>query len=338
MPLFTILTPTYNHENYLEDCILSVIGQTFQDWEMIILDDGSTDGTPEIARNWVGKDSRITYIHQSNQGIFKLAGTYNKGLNLARGKYISVLEGDDLWEPDKLQRQSEVLENHPDVVVGWGRAVKIQAETKRKLGPIPDDKISIPATWTNRPIGNVLNALYIENMIPAVTISFRKSTLDEVGGFIQPPDFPTTDLPTLMELALRGEFFFDEKVLASWRIYIKQATKLYPVRMLNQRWKYCLDHFNRLNPTIKERLSIDEKVINQHFNNRLMIAYAISGRYKLIRREYQSARQDYLHAVFYPSFSNPIWRLRAITGLIFSLFHKDVEGLSSAIGKVTYKS
>jgi len=338
MPLFTVLTPTYNHENYLGDCILSVIGQTFQDWEMIILDDGSTDKTPEIAEYWAKKDSRITFIRQPNQGVFRLAETYNKGLKMAQGRYISILEGDDLWETIKLQRQKEVLENNPDVVVAWGRATKIQAETKRNLGIIPDDKISIPTTWTNRPIGDVLNALYIENMIPAVTITFRKSTLDEVGGFIQPSDFPTTDLPTLMELALRGEFFFDEEVLASWRISNKQTTKLFPVMMLNQRWKYCLDHLNKVNPTIQERLSIDEKIINQHFKNRLMIAYALSGRYKLIRREYQSARQDYLHAIFYPSFPNPIWRLRAITGLIFSLFHKDVECLSSAMGKVSYKS
>jgi len=338
MPLFTVLTPTYNHENYLEDCILSVIGQTFQDWEMIILDDGSTDKTPEIAEYWAKKDSRITFIRQPNQGVFRLAETYNKGLKIAQGRYISILEGDDLWETIKLQRQKEVLENNPDVVVAWGRAIKIQAETRRNLGTIPGKDVSKPSTWTNKPAGTILDAFYIENMIPAVTVTMRKSALNETGGFIQPINFPTTDLPTLMELALKGEFFFDEKVLASWRVYGEQTTKLYPVKMLNQRWQYCRDHFTRLNPVIKERLTVDEKVINQHFKNRMMVAYALSGRYKLIRKEFNSARQDYIRAIFYPSFSNPVWRLRAITGLFFSFFHKDVEGLSRAMGKVSYKS
>jgi len=338
MPLFTILTPVFNHENYLNDCILSVIRQSFQDWEMIIIDDGSTDGTSEIGRNWAEKDSRIIYFNQINRGILNLAETYNRGLKKARGVYVSVLEGDDLWEPEKLQRQKEILENYPDVVVAWGRAFNIQAETKRKIGIIPDDKIPASTNWRNHPLGSALNELYLENMIPAVTITCRKSALDAVGGFIQPPDFPTTDLPTLIELALKGKFYFDENVVASWRVYGKQTTKMYPVRMLNQRWKYCLNHFTLLDPVIKESLSIDRKIIDQHFKNRMMVAYALSGRYKLIRREFQSARKDYIRTIFYPSFSNPVWRLRAITGLIFSLFHMDVEGLSHMMGKVSYKS
>lgn len=338
MPLFTILTPVFNHEQYLEECILSAIGQSFPDWEMIILNDGSTDKTAELASGWVTKDTRITLLNQPNHGIFRLAETYNKGLQLARGKYISILEGDDCWNPDKLLRQKDVLENHPEVVVAWGCAKKFQAETGQNLGIIPIIDISEPESWSNRPVGSVLNALYIENMIPAVTITIRKSALNEIGGFIQPPEFPTTDLPTLMELSLRGAFFFDETTLANWRIYSKQTTKLYPVKMLNQRWKYCLEHFTRLDPAIKEKLSVNDKIINRYFRNKMMIICALSGRYKLIRKEYKSARLDYLRTIFYPTLSNPMWRIRAITGLIFSLFHKDVEGLSRMLGKVSYKS
>jgi len=338
MPLFTILTPVFNHEQYLEECILSAIGQSFPDWEMIILNDGSTDKTAELASGWVTKDARITLLNQPNHGIFRLAETYNKGLKLARGKYISILEGDDCWNPDKLLRQKDILDNHPEVMVAWGCAKKFQAETGQDLGIIPIKDISKPESWSNRPIGSVLNALYIENMIPAVTITIRKSALNEIGGFIQPPEFPTTDLPTLMELSLKGTFFFDETILANWRIYSTQTTKLYPVEMITRRYEMISQHFDKLEECFKKELVITKEMIDKYFNDKMLDTYARSGRYRLLRKDFSGARNDYLHAIFYKGKVRPMWRIRAITGLIFSLFHKDVEGLSRMFGKVSYKS
>ena len=338
MPLFTILTPVYNHSKYLEECIRSVIAQTFSEWEMIIIDDGSTDESAAIAESWSRKDGRIRLVRQQNQGIFRLAETYNRGLREAKGKYISILEGDDLWEPDKLRRQHDILEERPGVVVSWGRAARIQAGSGERSGVIPAEHTAIPSNWNNDPPGTVLGALYIENFIPAVTITMRRSALEESGGFIQPHEFPTTDLPTLMELALKGGFHFDDQVIAAWRVYSRQTTKLYPVEMLTQRWEYSLDHYRKLDGQLKDRIRISDRDINRYFSRRMVVAYATSGRYRLIRKEFAGARKDYIRAIFYPSFSYPVWRLRAITGLIFSLFHKDVEGLSGRLGKVTYKS
>jgi glycosyltransferase involved in cell wall biosynthesis len=338
MPLFTILTPVYNHASYLEDCIRSVVEQTFPGWEMIIIDDGSTDGSDAIVQQWIAKDDRIRMIRQENQGIFRLAETYNRGLREAGGKYISILEGDDRWEPDKLQRQSEILENSPDVVVAWGRAARIQAGSGGQAGVIPPEGAPVPAHWSNDPAGSVLESLYIENFIPAVTITFRRTALEQCGGFVQPPDFPTTDLPTLLEMALLGKFHFDPKVIAAWRVYSGQTTKRFPVEMLTRRWNHCLGHYRQLDGAIKSRLKITDREIDQYFRSRMVVAYATSGRYRLIRKEFPGARRDYLKAIFYPSWSYPVWRLRAITGLVLSLFHKDVEGLSAKLGKVTYKS
>jgi len=336
MPVFTILSATYNHERYLENCILSVLAQTFSDWEMILLDDGSTDHTGEIASQYADRDPRIRYIRQENQGIFKLAVTNNKGLSMARGRYISILEGDDCWEPDKLQRQFEILEANPDVVVCWGRAEALVAET-REIQSISPKQGGEDPCWTNRPTGTILNLLYLENMIPAVTITMRKSALDKIGGFKQPAEFPTTDLPTLLNLALAGAFWFDEKVIAQWRVYSRQMTKMYPVQMMNRRWNYVLSHVEGLDPGVRSILNITKAMIDRHFRKRLLVAYATSGRYRLIRGEYREARKDYLRAIFYPLPLQPLWRLRAITGCLFSLFHANVETLSRKLGKVSYK-
>ncbi len=336
MPVFSILTPTYNHENFLEACIRSVISQTFQDWEMIILDDGSADRTGDIARQWAAHEKRIRYYHQENKGINSLAETYNTGLSMAQGRYICILEGDDLWKPDKLKRQFDILEQHPEVIVCWGRAEARVSGTSVLERISPPAGIPADPLWFNQPAGTILNALYLENMIPAVTITIRKSALIETGGFKQPPGFPTTDLPTLTDLALRGPFFFDAEILAQWRVYSNQTTKKYPVEMVQNRWQYVQHHLDQLDPGYRRIITIKPHDLERHFRNRLMIAYASSGRYRLIRKEFKDARSDYARALFYPVGGNWVWRARAITGWIFSLFHWNVESLSRMLGKTSY--
>ena len=102
-PLISIITPTYNHANYMEKCIESVLEQDYANWEQIIIDDEYTDDTPNIISEF--DDERIIYIKQDNIGIQNLNKTYNKALNLSKGEYIAILEGDDYWPDYKLGEQ-----------------------------------------------------------------------------------------------------------------------------------------------------------------------------------------------------------------------------------------
>ena len=92
-PQVSIITSTFNHERFIGPCIESVINQTYQNWEQIIIDDGSSDRTPEIVRSY--KDSRIHYIYQQNQSIEALAQTYNRALRESQGQLVGILERDD---------------------------------------------------------------------------------------------------------------------------------------------------------------------------------------------------------------------------------------------------
>ena len=112
-PLVSIITPTYNHEAFIGACIESVLTQTVGDWEMIIVDDGSTDSTATIAKAFAKKDDRVRVFSRENVGIFKLAETYNFGLEKASGKIVAVLEGDDVWEPRKLELQIAAFDTSP---------------------------------------------------------------------------------------------------------------------------------------------------------------------------------------------------------------------------------
>ena len=103
----SIITPTFNSERFIAETIVSVQAQTYQDWEMIIVDDCSTDRTAEIVASFQEKDSRIKYFHNAtNKGS---AFSRNLALQNAKGKWIAFLDSDDLWHPEKLEKQIEFM-------------------------------------------------------------------------------------------------------------------------------------------------------------------------------------------------------------------------------------
>ena len=124
-PLVSIITPTYNHEQFIGQCVGSVLAQTYTNWEQIIIDDGSTDNTNEVIKTY--NDRRIRYIYQKNVGIWKLNETYNKALALANGELIAILEGDDFWPPDKLEVQVPFFLN-TNVVLAFGEQNNVLLE------------------------------------------------------------------------------------------------------------------------------------------------------------------------------------------------------------------
>ena len=91
LPLISIITPTYNHEKFIGPCIESVLKQAYQNWEQIVIDDGSTDRTAEVVRGFA--DPRIRYVHQENKGLEALAHTYNLALSICNGEFIAILVG-----------------------------------------------------------------------------------------------------------------------------------------------------------------------------------------------------------------------------------------------------
>lgn len=105
-PTVSVIIPCYNQRRYLPDAVGSLEAQTFADWECIIIDDGSTDDTAEVARSLTNEDPRLRYIHQPNSGVSRAR---NHGLDEARGRYIQFLDADDMLAPEKLALQLEAL-------------------------------------------------------------------------------------------------------------------------------------------------------------------------------------------------------------------------------------
>lgn len=124
-PILSIIVPVYKTEPYLDACVKSIMAQTLQDWEMILVDDGSPDRCPEMCDEYASQDNRIKVIHQHNGGLSRAR---NQGVLNSSGKYIAFVDSDDDIAPDTYKGNIEFLEQHPDVDVvqfpmwriGWG--------------------------------------------------------------------------------------------------------------------------------------------------------------------------------------------------------------------------
>ncbi len=334
-PLVSIISPAYNHEKYIATCIESVLAQTYSNWEMFIVDDGSTDKTFAIATEYMGKDPRIHSFTQDNVGIFRLGETYNFALSKCKGKYVAILECDDLWLPQKLSVQVEELERRPECVLSWSQAYLASNDLSYNYFLAPRNTGDL-SYFYNKPSGIFLKKFIYDTLIPALTIVIRRDTLLEIGGFIQVFNLPLVDYPTTLELLMKGEFAFINQPLGSWRIYPNQVTKTYTVQMTAGYYQLIKSVMVRY-PKIFEEQDITLRDIDILFQNRLVISYSRAGRYKLIRKDFKGARRDYLQSIFHFGWRMPVWKLRSAVGLFFSFFRLDIEWLAKLIGNESYK-
>lgn len=110
--LVSIIIPCYNQAAFIEDTLSSVFNQTYQDWECLLIDDGSTDNTADLIEKWVRKDARFHYYKKENSGV---SATRNYGLTLCKGDYIQFLDGDDYIHKTKLEKSIEQVEAMPEI-------------------------------------------------------------------------------------------------------------------------------------------------------------------------------------------------------------------------------
>jgi glycosyltransferase involved in cell wall biosynthesis len=190
-PLVTIISPVYNQQRYIAQCIESALAQTYPHWEQIFVDDGSTDATRELIEGY--SDPRIRLVALPHRGLGALAESYNAALAVGNGSLVAILEGDDAWPADKLERQVPLFDE-PGTVLSWGRGALIDAAG----GPIRVMTTIKGASGVVRlDTAAAFHRLTRENfLIPTVTVMARRDALDAVGGFRQTGSSLFVDLPT----------------------------------------------------------------------------------------------------------------------------------------------
>jgi glycosyltransferase involved in cell wall biosynthesis len=167
-PAVSVIIPTYNYARFLAEAVDSVLCQTFGDLEVIIVDDGSTDNTPDVVRPYLS-DERIRYIRQENKG---LSAARNTGIRAARGEFIALLDADDVWLPSKLEKQVHLIGESDDFGLVYCRGEFIG----EKGEPLPGIDLPHKEQPTYRDL------MYHSLTIPSCVVT-RKRIFDEVGLF-----------------------------------------------------------------------------------------------------------------------------------------------------------
>ena len=213
-PRVSVVIPTYNRQDLVTEAIESVLTQTFSDFEIIVVDDGSTDETSSRMKAYEG---RVTYHVQKNQGV---AAARNAGIRLARGEFVCFLDSDDLWEPSKLATQIHFAEAHPEYALV---ATEIQGfdSNSEKIG---SGKASL---YTIRN-GMVAEHLLFGNWIQTSTVMLRRTALDEVGWFDEDIGQFGEDWLLWMRVASRFPIYFLPEPLVSYRFHPGRLTLYQP--------------------------------------------------------------------------------------------------------------
>lgn len=200
----SVLIPTYNRKAYLREAIDSVLAQTYTDYEIIVVDDGSTDGTGEALAAAYGE--QIRYVRQDNQGE---SVARNRGLELAQGEYVALLDSDDLWLPEKLARQMTAIETDAKVGLVFCQSWIIDGEGRR----VHD----IPHGTHLRNGKLTLEGLCLHNRIsgPSTTL-IRRAVLNHIGGF-DPDIHFGEDWDLWLRIAMHYELAFVPEPLACIR-------------------------------------------------------------------------------------------------------------------------
>lgn len=168
-PLISVVLPVFDAERYVTAAVESVLGQTVGDFELILINDGSRDGSATILDGFAARDERVQVVHQENRGLIE---TLNRGVSLARGRYLARMDADDISPADRFEKQLTCLERRPEIAVLSGAAQYIDDE-----GPLP--------YFVRQPLdpAAVKNALSTSSCVIHAAAMMRLDALRAVGGY-----------------------------------------------------------------------------------------------------------------------------------------------------------
>jgi glycosyltransferase involved in cell wall biosynthesis len=229
-PKVSVVIPTYNRAHLISRAIQSVLNQTYQDFEIIIVDDGSKDNTEEVVKNL--NDNRIRYIrHNTNKGA---SAARNTGIKASKGEYIAFQDSDDKWFPDKLEQQVKAFDKVPSKVgVVYSGFYRIEG----------DNKIYIPSAHIAQKEGNIHNELLRRNFIGTPAVLIKKECFENAE-------------------------YFDETLpaLEDWNLWI-ELSKYYLFKYVNKPLLYSYSTPNSVNRDQKNLFKAREMILRNHFDD-----------------------------------------------------------------------
>ena len=277
MPAVSIVMPAYNVAPYIGAAIRSALAQTFHDFELIVVDDGSKDDTAEIVRGLAREDQRVRLVQQPNRG---LAGARNTALRAGRGEMFALLDSDDMWEPEFLAAQVAILEARPDVDIVTGNGWYLDGAHHGQLArPYPDPRPD-----------PVLASIIGDEWSVFIMSVFRRRVYTGIGPFDETMR-SNEDYDFWLRAALAGFVFVrNDRPLGYYRVR-PDSLSASNVRMLRGILHVC----TKLRPAIADRPT-EMRILEQQINRFEAELLAAEARLAIELADFEAA-QEYLGAL-----------------------------------------
>jgi glycosyltransferase involved in cell wall biosynthesis len=200
--LVSIIVPIYNGEEFLKETIETVINQTYNGWELLLIDDGSTDNSKKICLDFVNKDNRIKYFYKTNGGQ---ASARNLGINKSQGEWIALLDADDLWHETKIEKQVSVVLNNPEVAICFTNTVAFETNITKEI-----------YNFDTKNFGLLSDAFFLEaytsSYMSNSSLMIKKSIVENEGGYDESEVLRgSEDWDLLLKLLLNGNRIYGLK-------------------------------------------------------------------------------------------------------------------------------
>ena len=212
--LVSIIIPTFNRSQFIGDAIDSILSQTYNNWECLVIDDGSTDDTASVIAKYCDSDARVTFSIRPETLPNGVNGARNYGVHLSKGDFIAFCDDDDFWLPDKLEKQIAIFKKHSDIGLVSGYIEYVKTDGKRTSRVIEQKENH----------GYVFESFLLKNRVSMITPMIKRDVYEKVGKFNT--DFKIyEDWEYWRRVAYYFKFYNIEEVLACVRKHDSNTTK-----------------------------------------------------------------------------------------------------------------
>jgi len=293
--LISVIMPAFNAEKYIDLSIKSMVDQTYINWELIIIDDGSSDNTANIIQKWANQDNRISLIQQKNSGKPSIAR--NNGIDITKGKYISFLDADDTYHKDRLLLAVEALESNNDIVLCFcDYSMTDNLGHCIDSGHLKTRNFKVRSSEFLKPLNNgyLCNKSFIRFMatemtvIHTNTITFRKNLLSNEPFAFNENMTIGEDLDLWFRLINNQNSFYIPNVLADYNIHPESITKNSEALLLGKAETHLVN-FHRVKSLLTKSESIKLLSGLSSYYSDLGYYYRTNNQYiKSVKYYYQS--------------------------------------------------
>ena len=260
---FSVMICCYNSERYLSETLDSVVNQTYKNWEIVAINDGSIDSTEKILMSYKNNGIPITYYKQKNQGF---ASARNKALELAKGDWIAIIDHDDICMPSRLEVQANHIKTNPDAKLFFADTIHFsdaEPEIRRQFDRINPYELNLRAE-------KAMNNLLIHGcFIDTESVVYNKKAALSVGAFNTAYKY-IVDFDFFLRMSSKYNMFAGPEIISKWRIHNQQATQIMGSILHDERKKMFKKYFFFKGVTNKARLAMVFNLIKNYVKELLI--------------------------------------------------------------------